>query len=291
MRTLISGAGGTVGQFIAHALRRTGHEVIIGTRKPAGPAQLELHLDSKRNQIEAFTGVSAFVHAAFDHVPGRYRGGEGDDPEGFRRRNLYGTISLFEQARAAGVRRAVFLSSRAVYGQQPSGMELRETTEPRPDTLYGEVKLQAERTLLELSNRSFAVSVLRITGVYGGPPERNKWAPLIRSWLAGDEVEARAGTEVHGRDVAAAVELVLEVQAREVAGLIFNVSDILVDTRDILAVAADVTGCLHTLPLEAEKASVNVMSTSKLRALGWQPGGMGLFRDEVRALAQLLRSS
>ena len=79
--------------------------------------------------------ADALVHLALAHVPGAYRGGEGDDPAGFRRLNLDGTLRLFD---AAGPARIVFLSSRAVYGDHRRGETLRETDAPAPDSLYGD---------------------------------------------------------------------------------------------------------------------------------------------------------
>ena len=81
-----------------------------------------LLLNPDLDQATIFDGVQYFVHAAFEHVEGRYRGGEGDDPEGFRRANVEGSARLFEAARAAGVKRCVFLSSRAVYGTELAGI-------------------------------------------------------------------------------------------------------------------------------------------------------------------------
>ncbi len=285
MRVLVSGGKGLVGRFIVNGLVMAGHEVIVGARAPTQPDERALHLDRERDQREAFSGIDAFVHAAFDHLPGRYRGGEGDDRDGFRRRNLDGSARLFEEARSAGVARVLFLSTRAVYGVQPHGAPLDETTEPRADTLYGEVKLAAEAALLRLGSPTFRPTVLRITGVYGGPPAVNKWTPLVEAWLAGEPIAPRAGTEVHGRDVGAAVRLVLESPAEQVAGQVLNVSDILVDTRDVLEVAREATGADRPLPAVADASGINVMTTDRLRLLGWRPGGLDLFRRDVAALA------
>ena len=46
------------------------------------------------------------VHAALEHVPGRYRGGEGDDPPRFWQLNVDGSVALLAAAREAGVARA-----------------------------------------------------------------------------------------------------------------------------------------------------------------------------------------
>jgi nucleoside-diphosphate-sugar epimerase len=291
MRVLVSGGRGLVGRFIVNGLLQAGHEVIVGTRAPSGADERVLHLDPECDQRGAFDGIDAFVHAAFDHLPGRYRGGEGDDPHGFRRRNLDGSMRLFENARDAGVARAVFLSTRAVYGVQPHGMPLDETTTPRPDTLYGEVKLAAEAALLRLGSPTLQATVLRITGVYGGPPAVNKWTPLVEAWLAGEPIAPRAGTEVHGQDVAQAVRLMLESPAAQVAGQVFNVSDILVDTRGVLEVAKKASGAVHPLPEAADASGINVMTTDRLRALGWRPGGLDLFRRDVAKLASEIIAS
>ena len=47
---------------------------------------------------------------------------------------------------------------------------------------------------------------------------------------------------MHGDDVAAAVRLVLEAPAAKVCGEVFNVSDIVVDRRDILAIVREEYG-------------------------------------------------
>src|SRR5690606_12121685 len=172
--------------------------------------------------------------------------------------NLDGTRALFDAAAGMPI---VFLSSRAVYGDQRRGETLREDDEPAPDTLYGEVKLAAERALGQRG------AALRATGVYGGQP--HKWEGLFAEWLAGNPVTPRIATEVHGRDLAAAVRLVLERDARGV----FNVSDLLLDRHDLLSRLGRLTGCRHTPPPRAAGRPPGIMATDRLHALGWEPGG------------------
>lgn len=293
MRTIVSGGAGYVGRFVVEALIGAGHDVTVAGRRqpeadffsaPVGFRPLDLNQDDIGPSL--FDDADHFVHAAFDHLPGRYRGGEGDDPQGFRRRNLDLTTRLFDAAKAAGVKRTVFLSSRAVYGTRAPGEMLRESMDVRPDTLYGEVKLGAEEALMALGDAGFLPSVLRVTGVYGeaGKGGMQKWAPLFAAYLAGRDVAPRAGTEVHGCDVGEAVRLMLQEPRARVADKVFNVSDILVDRRDILAIVKEATGCPHPLPDAADKADVNAMATDRLRALGWSPGGPALFERTVRHL-------
>lgn len=291
-RVLVTGGTGYVGQFIVEGLLDAGYEVTVAGRKPAlgntfartvdfRPLDLEPTADHAR----LFDGVDHCVHAAFHHVWGKYRGGEGDDAETFRRLNKDGSIALFKAAKAAGVKRVVFLSTRAVYGIQTPGATLTEDMECRPDTLYGEVKLAAESALAALADECFATAGLRVTGVYGQarPGARHKWQPLFDDYRAGRPIAARAGTEVHGRDAAAAVRLMLESEAGAVNGQVFNVSDMLVDRHDLLALVREKTGCPHPLPPRTDTAEYNAMATDRLTTLGWLPGGWELLRGTVVA--------
>jgi nucleoside-diphosphate-sugar epimerase len=294
MKVLISGGTGLVGRYIVEGLIDAGYQVIVGGRSPPAPGFFSksvefapLSLDPALDQIEVFDEAYFFVHAAFDHLPGKYRGGEGDDPDRFRRLNLDGTVKLFETARKAGTRRAVFLSSRAVYDGQPAGTVLDEDLPLKPDGLYGEIKLWAEGALTELSAPGFATSSLRLTGVYGNL-RPNKWDALFSDYLAGRPVPSRAGTETHGRDVAAAVRLMLETETGKIAGQVFNVSDILTDTREILG---HLPGSHHNLAPSSDRSAINVMSTGKLKALGWQPGGAPLLRQTIADLAAVLNAT
>lgn len=290
---LVSGGTGLVGRYVVEDLLARGYRVKVASRQAPAPGffsdeveHVPLTLDPDAENSQAFDDVYHFIHAAFNHVDGRYRGGEGDDPAGFRRNNLEGTIQLFDAARLAGVRRVVFLSSRAVYDGTQPGTLLSEDRDLKPTTLYGEIKLKAEQTLAFMSANEpgFSGTSLRVTGVYGDL-RPNKWDGLFADYLAGRPVPVRAGSEVHGRDVAAACRMILEAERAKVAGESFNVSDIVTDTHDILAPLQQATGCENALPEHADRMSVAVMPTDKIRALGWEPGGEALLAKTVTKLA------
>ncbi len=291
MKVLISGGTGLVGRYIVEGLLSAGYAIVVGARKPqsAGffsqPVEFRpLHLDPKGDQSSAFEGIEAFIHAAFDHLPGKYRGGEGSDPKRFRRLNLDGSVKLFETAKRTGVRRTVFLSSRAVYDGLPAGTKLTEDLALHPNSLYGEIKLCCEQALSALSGPDFITASLRATGVYG-EFRPNKWDDLITDALAGKPLAPRAGTEVHGRDVAQAVRLLLQSETSLIDGQSFNISDVTVDTRKIV----------EKLGLSAQLVaftalSANVMDIEKISRIGWQPGGMHQFDQTLAVLARQLGS-
>ncbi|WP_099865392.1 NAD-dependent epimerase/dehydratase family protein [Pararhizobium haloflavum] len=290
-RVLVTGGTGYVGRFIVEGLLAEGCEVTVAGRtapdegmfsKPVGFRPFDL--DPQTELAPLFDDIDHCVHAAFHHVAGKYRGGEGDDPTGFLRRNAAGSAALFLAGRSAGVKRTVFLSSRAVYGQQEAGAQLCESMTCLPDTLYGQIKLQAEDALAGLASERFIAASLRVTGVYGQPRPgaAHKWQGLFADYLAGKAIEPRAGTEVHGRDLATAVWRMLCAPADEVNGKIFNVSDLLVDHRDLLRLVQSAKRVGHLLP-ERARSLPNAVDTTKLRRLGWSPGGVALLRESVRS--------
>jgi nucleoside-diphosphate-sugar epimerase len=252
MHVLLTGGSGTVGRFLVAALRAAGHRVTTLGRRP-GDHPWDLAEPAPR-----LPPADALVHAALAHRPGAFRGGEGDDPDGFRRLNLDGTLRLFD---AAGDARVVFLSSRAVYGDHRRGETLRESDPPAPDSLYGETKLAAERALGPRG------ASLRPTGVYGGSP--HKWGGLFAAYLRGEPVAPRLATEVHGADLAAAALLLLGSPATGP----FNASDLLLDRHDLLARVQALTACAHPPPPRFHGPPPGIMATDRLRALGWHPGG------------------
>ncbi|MEI4473062.1 NAD-dependent epimerase/dehydratase family protein [Frigidibacter sp. MR17.24] len=275
MRIALTGASGLVGRFIETEARAAGHEVTRLTRRP-GPGDLAFDLSAPPPDL---SGHDALIHCAFDHVPGRYRGGEGDDPDGFALRNRDGSLRLFRAARACGVGAAVFLSTRAVYGAYPPGTPLTEDLAPRPDTLYGRVKAEVEAGLHALAAPGFAPASLRATGVYGPGPD-HKWQGLFAAYLAGRPVAARVATEVHGADVAAACLALIGARATGA----FNCSDLLLDQHDLLAEVQRLTGCPHDPPPRADAGAVSAMDCTRLQDLGWRPGGWARLRAALPAM-------
>lgn len=290
-RVLVTGGAGLVGRYIVEDLLAHGYQVRIASRTPPPSGWFpdtvghdDYALDPETDATPLFRGVDHLVHAAFSHVPGRYRGGEGEDPDGFRSANLDASVRLFETAQRAGIRRAVFLSSRAVYDGLPSGTRLCEDMVLAPTSLYGEIKLLGERAVASLNSPDFITSSLRLTGVYG-PLRPNKWDSLFDDYMAGRTIEVRAGSEVHGHDVGRAVRLMLETERDKIVGQSFNVSDVVADTRDLLVALHNNKPGSPPLPDAVNKSSVAEMDTSKIKALGWMPGGWPLLEKTTEALS------
>ena len=292
-RVVVTGGAGYVGRFIVERLLRAGYEPVVAGRSDPGPYFFStpvefrpFELDPRADNQDMLEDVDAVIHCAFSHVPGRYRGGEGEDPKGFVRANQEGTQRLLADAKAAGVGRFIFMSSRAVYGTPEPGEVLHERGSAIPDTLYGQVKRAGEEAARMACEDGFTTVSLRVTGVYGpaGDGASHKWEKLFADYLGGKKIASRVATEVHGDDVAEAVLLFLSEPVSALSGRLYNVSDLLIDHADILAPLKEATGAFYPLPERGDASAVNAMSTDKLKTLDWLPGGKWLFDKTLTEL-------
>lgn len=151
---LITGGAGFIGSHLADALLARGHAVrVLDDLSTGRPGNLPLD-DPRLELIEgdvadpahlarAVAGCRAVAHlAAVASVQASV-----DDPVGTHRSNFLGTLNLCEAMRVHGVRRVLFASSAAVYGQNGEGLAVDEDTPKAPLTPYAADKLASEHYL------------------------------------------------------------------------------------------------------------------------------------------------
>ena len=163
MTAAVTGATGFVGRFVVERLIAEGVAVRAWRRPesdlrglPSAIEWIEGDLDSPEAAEALVAGADMLVHSALDHVPGRYRRGEGEDVPHYLRSNVGGSLALLATARAAGVRRAVVMSSRAVFGAWPVEGRIGDDHPVRPDTIYGAAKAAVEAFVQKLGGRGLA---------------------------------------------------------------------------------------------------------------------------------------
>lgn len=176
-KILITGASGFIGSFIVEEALTRGMETWAAVR-PGSSRQfltddrirfVELDLASEEVLKQQLQGLS------FDYVVHAAGVTKCLDRQDFFRTNTEGTQHLVRALMALGMplKRFVYISSLSVMGAIREGQpytEIRDDDEPRPNTAYGQSKLQAERWLDEVDGLPYVV--LRPTGVYG-PRERD----------------------------------------------------------------------------------------------------------------------
>jgi len=107
-----------------------------------------------------FDAVDTILHyAALVHQKVEY------PYEKYHEINVEYPVKLAKLAKENGVQQFILISTIAVYGEDKE--RLNENTICNPITPYGKSKLEAEKQLLELSDDSFVVSIIRPPMVYG----------------------------------------------------------------------------------------------------------------------------
>ncbi|MFU0826455.1 MAG: UDP-glucose 4-epimerase [Lachnoclostridium sp.] len=74
-------------------------------------------------------------------------------------------VQIAINAKNAGVKQFIFLSTAAVYGSQNEKITIEST--PQPETLYGLSKFEAEKQLNALRSDNFKIAIIRSPKVYG----------------------------------------------------------------------------------------------------------------------------
>ncbi|MGA6099572.1 NAD-dependent epimerase/dehydratase family protein [Stutzerimonas marianensis] len=171
---LVTGGAGFIGSNLVDLLLAQGHGVRILDNLSTGK-QANLPSDPRVEFIKgdvadvqlvrrAVQGCQAVVHlAAVASVQASV-----EDPVGTHQSNLVGTLNICEAMREAGIRRVVFASSAAVYGNNGDGEAIDEETPKAPLTPYAADKLASEH-YLDFYRRQHGLEpvVFRFFNIYG----------------------------------------------------------------------------------------------------------------------------
>jgi len=237
MKILVTGTEGYLGSLLAPLLLQRGHEVIgvdtgfykvgwlyNGTELTAKT----LNQDIRKITAEDLQGVEAVVHMAE----------LSNDPTGQLSPtitfdiNHKGSVRLANLAKAAGVRRFVYMSSCSVYGVA-TGEDVTEASATNPQTDYAICKTLVERDLQPMADDDFSPTFMRNATAFGASPRMrfdivlNNLAGL--AWTTKEIKMTSDGTPwrplVHALDIAKAIICTLEAPRDVVHNQIFNVGD------------------------------------------------------------------
>ncbi|MBA2749252.1 MAG: SDR family oxidoreductase [Tatlockia sp.] len=237
MKVLVTGTEGYLGSLLPPLLMEKGHEVLgvdtgyykvgwlyHGTTVTAKT----LNKDIRHITTEDLAGVEAIVHMAE----------LSNDPTGQLSPtitydiNHKGSVRLANIAKAAGIRRFVYMSSCSVYGVATEG-DVTESSPVNPQTAYAECKTFVERDLQLMADDNFSPTFMRNATAFGASP-RMRFDIVLNNlsglaWTTKEIKMISDGTPwrplVHALDICKAIYCALEAPRDIIHNQIFNVGD------------------------------------------------------------------
>ena len=158
MVVLVIGGAGYIGSHTARALRRAGHDVVVFDNLSTGYEFLASGFELIRGDVldaEALRRVLPRADAIMHFAAHAYVGESVTSPRKYFRNNVEGGLTLLNAALDSGVKKIVFSSTCAVYGE-PAKVPIEENTVRQPVNPYGVTKLFFEQAL-EAYDRAYGL--------------------------------------------------------------------------------------------------------------------------------------
>ena len=278
---LVTGGAGFIGSHVVEALLERGCEVRVlddlstgrADHLPLHDPNLELQVGDVADAEEmraALRGMRAVIHLAATPAGARPTA----DPYDTALANVTGFIQLLEAARQQRVKRVVFASSAAVYGDAPEP-PFAESTPPHPSEPAGMEKLLAEGyATLYASRYGLRALALRYFTVYG--PRQHRRDGVIPRFLErldahrpvlinGDGRQRR--DFIHVEDAARATVAALESDRCGVLNVASGQPTEIRELVQLLGYALDLQPLMHFVPARAGDVAASWADIAQLRRL------------------------
>ncbi|AJD92341.1 UDP-glucose 4-epimerase [Jeotgalibacillus malaysiensis] len=177
MAVLVTGGAGYIGSHAVLALKRKGFDTVIVDNLQTGHGGAvssddhfykgSLHDGEFLDQVFTNHKIDAVIHFAASSLVGE----SVQNPLKYYENNVGGAISLLQAMERHGVKKLVFSSTAATYGEPESDLLTEEDT-VSPTNPYGETKLAVEK-MLKWSSEAYGIHsiALRYFNVAGADPE------------------------------------------------------------------------------------------------------------------------
>lgn len=311
MAVLVTGGAGYIGSHCVAALLERGEEVVVvdnlqqGHRGAVKGGKLMVGDIRDGDFMEmVFRGseIESVIHFAANSLVGVSM----KDPFSYYHNNVYGTLCLLENMNKFGVKRMVFSSTAATYGE-PERVPIVESDRTEPTNTYGETKLAMEKMMRwfdvahgikSVALRYFNAAGAHESGEIGEDhrPETHLVPIILQAALGrreevtifGDDYDTPDGTCIrdylHVTDLAEAHLLALDKLRRGGESDVYNLgSGTGFSVKEMVEVARRVTGRpipARIVERRAGDPAVLIASADKAkRELGWQPK-----KDSVEAI-------
>jgi UDP-glucose 4-epimerase len=176
MNVLVTGGAGYIGSHAVRELLAAGHRVVVldnlvkGHRTSIPKETPFVQADIRDQATVTETLVTHRIDAVMHFAAASEVGESMVNPAKYYRDNVTATLSLLESMQAANVRKIVFSSTAAVYGE-PECWPIREDARLCPTNVYGRTKLVIENMLADFAMAyGFSYVALRYFNAAGALP-------------------------------------------------------------------------------------------------------------------------
>ncbi|MFB6365654.1 UDP-glucose 4-epimerase GalE [Paenibacillus elgii] len=303
MAIMVTGGAGYIGSHTVAELLAKGEEVVVVDNLQQGHREAllggKLYVGDIRDAdfldtVFRENDIDAVIHFAANSLVGESM----QAPGKYYHNNVYGTLCLLEKMNEYGVKKIVFSSTAATYGE-PENIPILESDRTLPTNAYGETKLAMEKMMRwfdtahgikYVSLRYFNAAGAHESGRIGEDhsPETHLVPIILQVALGkrahisiyGDDYATPDGTcirdYIHVTDLADAHILAVEKLRAGGDSSVYNLGNGKgFSVKEVIDIARKVTG--HAIPavVEARRAgdpAVLVASSERGRTeLGWQP--------------------
>ncbi|MGM0882139.1 MAG: UDP-glucose 4-epimerase GalE [Bacillota bacterium] len=304
MAVLITGGAGYIGSHAVAALQERDEKIVIidnlqqGHRKALlGGKLYEGDLRDAAFMDTVFQendDIDAVIHFAANSLVGESM----KDPGKYYHNNVFGTLCLLEKMNEYNVRKIVFSSTAATYGE-PENVPIDEYDRTVPTNAYGETKLAMEKmmkwfdvahNIKFVSLRYFNAAGAHESGKIGEDhsPETHLIPIVLQAALGqrphisvfGEDYDTPDGTcirdYIHVSDLADAHVLAVDRLRTGADSSVYNLGNGTgFSVKEVIDIAREVTGKEIPAVMEARRAgdpAVLVASSDRARQeLGWNP--------------------
>jgi len=301
MKILVIGGAGYIGSHVARELLDSGYSVTVYDNLSSGkPENLFNEAEFIEGDILDYNKLEQTMRHGFEgiiHLAAKKAAGESMvEPEKYSINNITGTINILNAASRSSIKKIVFSSTAAVYGE-PKYLPIDENHPTNPENFYGFTKLEIERLLawydrirgmryaaLRYFNAAGYDTQGRITGLESNP---ENLLPIVMEAAAGmrdsikiygDNYDTRDGTGlrdyIHVNDLSKAHVMALQYIEKTGMSLTVNLgSENGVTVKEMIENARKITGRLIPAHIAGRRpgdpGTVLASSVSAKEKLGW----------------------